>query len=125
MRKVILMILLTIVSSNAMAGWVKIGEDKEQIGYADLASIYRDGNLVKMWRLFDGKPPFPPLLRSIKSQDEYDCKKKQWRPLNVSWFSKNMGLGDLVGNYVEPTPWQPVPHDSIDENMWKVACGKK
>ena len=53
MHKVILMMLLAVVSSSAMAKWVKVSEDKLVAAYADPTTIRKSGNKVKMWVLWD------------------------------------------------------------------------
>ena len=55
MHKAILMMLLAVVSSSAMAEWTVVNENKEFIQYADLATIRKLGNKVKMWGLNDYK----------------------------------------------------------------------
>jgi len=52
MPKAILIILLTVVSSSAMAEWVKVSEDKLVTAYADPTTIRKLGDKVKMWALW-------------------------------------------------------------------------
>ena len=130
MRKFILMILLTIVSSSAMAEWAAVAEGGETLtAYVDFATIRKVGDSVKMWSTFnyklvniaaDGKP-----YRSAKLQFEFECKEEQSRTLFFSFHSGNMGKGNVV--YVEDKPqnFAPVPPDTIMETLWKVACSKR
>jgi hypothetical protein len=101
MRKMILILLLAVVSSNAMAEWVAVNRSKYATGYANPATIVKDGNIAKMWSLVDcktitrfiGGPPF----MSIKSQEEFDCKEKNCGRLHTlctleRWVRVNWSL---------------------------------
>lgn len=129
MRKVILMVLLAVVSSSAMAEWVQITVGHETlIVYADPASLRRASNKVKMWVLIDfkmsqtvdGKP-----YVSLKRQDEFNCKDEQSRTLFTSAYSRNMGGGDVIYSESISYKWSPVMPGSVGEGLWKFACGKR
>lgn len=129
MRKVILMLLLAIVSSSAMADWVAVDHNKYATGYANPATIIKDGNIVKMWTLVDckrmtlfiGGSPF----MSIKSQEEFDCKEKKLRTIVYALHSVNMGEGEAIFSDSNPGKWEPVLPDSKMEKFLKIACGEK
>ena len=76
MRKLILLMVLAIVSSGAMADWAEMGENDTFVLYADFTTIRRVANRVKMWALYDFKQvqyiSGEPFL-SMKSQNQYDC----------------------------------------------------
>jgi hypothetical protein len=129
MRKAILLMILAVVSSNAAADWVEVGGNKNMISYVDPATIRKTGNKVKMWDLIDyyqavipahGKP-----YMSAKRQGEYNCKEDQSRLLYFSFHSGKKGGGEMVLSVSDPSKWQPVPPESIDEALWKFACGKR
>jgi hypothetical protein len=48
MRKLILILLLAVLSSSAMAEWIKVGANDNSTIYADPATIRKEGNMVKM-----------------------------------------------------------------------------
>ncbi len=129
MRNIILMLMLTFVSSNAMAEWVAVNHNEYATGYANPASIVKDGNIVKMWSLVDckalthfiGGSPF----MSIKSQEEFDCKEKELRTLVYSLHSGKMGEGEVIFVDSNPSKWEPVLPDSEMERFLKIACGQK
>jgi hypothetical protein len=91
MHRIILMLLLAVVSSNAVAEWVVV--DRTPAGYAasapfvlyaDSSTIFKDGNISKILFLSDYKSPQysnPHLNRkpyqSIKIQAEIDCEKNK------------------------------------------------
>jgi len=76
MHKAILIMLLAVVSSSAMAEWVKVSEDKLVTAYADPTTIRKLGDKVKMWALWDystaqeddSKPHM-----STRVQKEFNC----------------------------------------------------
>ena len=55
MNKLIIALLFVFVSSNAMAEWVKVKRNKYATGYANPATIVKDGNIARMWSLVDCK----------------------------------------------------------------------
>jgi hypothetical protein len=129
MRKVILMLLLAIVSSSAMADWVAVDHNKYATGYANPATIVKDGNIAKMWTLvdcktttfFSGGSPF----MSIKSQEEFDCKERKLRTLVYTLHAVKMGEGEVIFRDSNPRKWEPVLPGSAMEDFLKIACGKK
>ena len=52
MKKLLLTLMLAVVSSSAMAKWVKVSEDKLVTAYADPTTIRKNGDKVKMWALW-------------------------------------------------------------------------
>ena len=128
MRKVILMMLLAVLSSNAAAEWVRIGKNRIGTVYADPTTISRSGNMAKMWDLLDygaalltadGKP-----YLSTRTQYEYDCEEEKSRLLEVSAHSGNMASGETVHRDANPHGWRPNVPDSGTARLWKLACGK-
>jgi hypothetical protein len=138
MRKIVLMILLALASSSALAEWVRIGTagpGGQIILYVDPASVLRDGDRVRMWDLADrpatgtDQPINRPLYMSVKTLREYDCKLGRIRTLSLSRQSENMGEGLKVqGAAVDSDPvlgkWGPIPPKSALADMWKIACKK-
>jgi len=132
MHKAILMILLAIVSSSAMAEWVEVGESEDaEVGvtlYANPTTIRKSGNMVKMWRLTDFKTAEDAAGKqymSTKRHDEYDCKEERLRIISIVTYSKNMGKGKVVlTTDIKLYDWFSVTPDSLDEIIWKYACRK-
>ena len=128
MHKAILMMILAVMSSSATAKWTVVNENKEFIQYADLATIRKLGNKVKMWGLNDYKnvQEFAgDKFLSSKSQLEYNCKEEMKRGLSMKLFHGNMGTGGFI-NFSDnkmPRKWNSVEPDSAQEVLWKIACG--
>lgn len=128
MRKVILMMLLTVVSTGAMAEWIEVGSNKSTTIYVDPATVKRAGNMATMWHLTDFKTDQKDMgekYLSTKDQNEYDCKGIKSRRRASSQHSKNRGEGKVVYSDSYTTRWKPVPPDSGIEILWKFACVKR
>jgi hypothetical protein len=134
MRRAILkVLLLAVVSSNAMAewgaGWVRVGNSGgDMTPYANPATIIRDGDIVKVWYLYDFKnvqEGAGDRYMSSTFQGEYDCKEVKGRVLAYTWYSENMGGGNVIYTETSPANWSPVFPGSVEEAVLKYACGKK
>src|ERR1017187_4578404 len=99
MRKTVLVLLLAIVSNNAIAEWVLLGTDNDETAsvYADPSSFSKNGDMVKIWSMIDfqkaAKLSDGKQFSSWKTQYEFDCKIKQSRMLAATMHSENMGGG--------------------------------
>jgi hypothetical protein len=129
MHKVLLMLLLCVVNSNAIAEWVKIGFHDDITSYANSESITRSGVTVKMWYLYDFDMPkqfdITKTFKSAKAQNEFDCKEEQSRRLVLIAYSGNMGSEDVIKIDNKVGKWSPIVPDSILESLFDYACGKK
>ncbi len=128
MKKLLLTLMLAVVSSSAMAEWVKVGtsDDKTTTIYADPSTIRKSGNRVKMWALWDystaqegGSKPY----MSVRIQNEYNCKEETDRQIYATTFSGNMA-GSHTINRQGGKKWEPVAPRTFGETLWKFACGK-
>lgn len=96
--------------------------------YVNNSTIRREGDVVKMWSLIDydhSKMITDKPYLSVRSQDEYDCKGKQYRSLRYSFFAGNLGGGAVVVKSAKPADWYPVEPDSIVKILFNAACKKK
>ena len=53
MQKSVLIVLLTIVKSDAAAGWVAAGGSEIHTAYIDAGTVRKEGSMVKVWELLD------------------------------------------------------------------------
>jgi hypothetical protein len=130
-RNAISMMLLAVVSSGAAAEWVGIRSNDTGTLYADPTTIHRKGSTATMWNLYDyqtamiSKASGKPYLSS-KSQNEYECEKRQSRILHTFAHSRNMSAGETVYSWNSPkSRWSSLAPDSVDEMLWRLACGKR
>lgn len=129
MTRLILIILLFLSSGPAYAEWVSIDKtDDGMTVYADLDTIRRNGDLVKMWHLYDNnkiQTKVGDTYWSVKRQTEYDCAEGRSRMLAVTSFSGNMGRGNVVFSDSDEQKWEPVQPGSVDQILWRFACSKQ
>ena len=129
MNKLLLILILTIISSNVLADWTLVQTGKESDEYVDSATIRISGNLAKMWSLTNiskniknirpGEKAF-----AVKTVHEYDCKEHNSRSLFVAWYNDYMGTGGIERSSESPdAKWKEVT-PGIKESFWKIACGK-
>ena len=131
MHKVILMLLLAVVSSSALAtNWAYVGEVDTALVYVAVDSTRYTGYVAKVWVLYDYKAAHHLKLEddkyywSVKAQQEFDCKEKRSRILYLAWYSGEMGKGNNVKSKATPKMnWTPVIPESFGESLWKWECG--
>ena len=118
--------MLAVVSSSAMAEWVKVSEDKLVTVYADPTTIRKLGNKVKMWVLVDYKKDEEEFgILSARLKEEYDCKEKKQRILFMAFYSGHMGKDETVEILSEPEgSWQQPLVGDLAEALLEFACGK-
>ena len=132
-KRLLLGLMLLMTAGTASAEWTIVGDTGDGgddfIQYVDRATIRRNGNFVKMWGLRDYKTVQTVADNSFlssKQQSEYDCKEEKKRILAFTWFSAQMGSGNVVYNTSETSmKWSPIEPESAAETQWKIACGKK
>lgn len=126
MSKVILMMMLTVVSSSAVAEWIKVDDVSLVTSYFNPDTIHKVGSKAKLWILYDYKEPLTSeagSYMSMKAQSEYECKKKQLRVIAVSVHSENMAGGKAIFTDSNPQEWKPFSTATrIDKMLWETAC---
>jgi len=127
MKKLLLILMLAVVSSSAMAEWVEVGvNDDGATVYANPDTIRKSGNKVKMWVLWDyftAQEVVSKPYMSARIQNEYNCKEETIRQIFATSFSDNMAGGHTIGRQ-GGKKWEPVAPRTIGETLWKFACKK-
>jgi len=129
MKRLLLITLLVVSSGPVYAEWMSFGASESGTTvYADSATIRREGDLVKMSVLFDFKSiqtKADVSYLSAKAQMEYDCAEQRFEGLAVTYFSGNMGNGNLLDRSSGKGKRLRISPGSLDHALWKLACGKK
>ncbi len=129
MCKFLSMMLLAVVSGNALAEWVAVGGSDGSNVYVEPATILKAGGKVKMWHLVDfsagqvkatGKQ-----YMSEKLHYEYDCNEERARKLAFASHTRNMGGGAMVESDFRPQQWEPLAPGSVLGFLRKYACAKR
>jgi len=128
MRRLALALLLAAFSGSAAAEWVAVHDTDEYIAYADLATMLREGNMVRMRDLIDLKFPRPSPYgnrhSSSTASSEFDCQNMRIRTLDFALHSGQMGNGHIVETVSESNQWLPVMPGTLLRILWQRACGK-
>lgn len=129
MRKLILMLLLGVVSSNAIAEWVLVTAGNKQSSFVDSSTIQRLGEIVRFFGIdVFIKPQMTPegkTFMSVQSEFEVDCSQQQSRRLNIIAYSGKMGSGDVIYVKQNAGPWRPANRSTVMDDISKYVCGKQ
>jgi len=123
MRKIILMMLLAFVSSSAIAEWIKVGGSELFTPYIYLNTINNKVNKAKMWEMYDNNKPrenSKPFMSEM-AQYEYDCNTVQRRKIVSTFYSGNMGSGELLHTETYNDAFKPIS-PGMQDSLWQLAC---
>ena len=131
LKQLILSLLLAVTSGPALAEWVQIErfEDGMRV-FVDPATVRRNGATAEVMHLVRwGEPqvePGHPPYRSTIVRSSYECASKGEKYLASTSYAGAMGNGARVladDNAVER--WYSISEASLEETLWKIACGVK
>jgi surface-adhesin protein E len=126
----LLLTLLVLSSGPADAEWLWASANN-QVGltiYVDPETIRRNGDLVKLWQLYDYKTRQTvggDSFLSSKAQRQFDCVTQRTRLLAFTHFTGNMGSGNRVFSDLDESEWKPVAPGSVGQALWRFACSKQ
>ena len=125
-----LITLLLLSSGPAYAEWVSIGANNQRgrTVYTDPDIIRLKGDVVTMWSLNDYRTRQTmgsTSYLSYKVETEYDCAEERIRTLASTFFSGNMGSGEVVYSISKEGQWQLLEPGSLGQSEWEVACDKE
>lgn len=124
MRLITTMLALLLASSGAWAEWVRVYETSSANFYYDPATVRKLGNSRIVWVLMDSKVRGPGGLLSVRSREEYDCHKENFRMLNISSHSGGMATGETIQIDMEPSRWSEIPPNTSVEVKLKIVCAQ-
>ena len=134
MRKVkqtLSILVLSLLSQAVLAEWMEIEkfEDGMRV-YVDKASVLREGDLSQVSHLVrwaePQEEPGQPAYQSTVVRTRYDCVNKREKYLSSLSFSGPMANGIKVGADGQAVEnWYSISDASMEEKLWKIACGAK
>jgi hypothetical protein len=127
MSKTVLMLMLAVVSSNAMAEWIEISSSEYTTEYIDPSTRRQNGNMVKLWNMTNYKKAVVYKGRTIlssKVQREYNCDEKSSQIMKEIDYSDSLGRGDAEFGE-QNAPLQSHFRGAVSDDLWEFACGKK
>jgi hypothetical protein len=126
MKKLLLILVLSSVSTSVMAEWTLVGGENDSTSYADLSTINKNGDIATMWVLEDlktAKGNSGERYVSTNAQYGYDCKEEKFRTMAFFNMSEKMGKGKVVKFFVAKSiEWEPIPPGSVTYTLWGIAC---
>lgn len=126
MKKAILACLLATSAMSAFAEWTKIFTTGSGIFvYIDFQTIRKNGDLRKVWAIFDKVPLEKDGTISWREQIEINCKEEIVRILYLTNHTGPMASGKMT-SFVGAGLSDPeaIPPGSSSETILKIVCAK-
>ena len=123
MKKLFLVVLMMLACS-AWAEWVMYFEAKTITYFYDPATIRKDGNMRRVWVLYDLRERYKEAEMSYRTQYEFDCKQERVRFLAASAHSEPMAGGKTLYSSGEENNWRAIAPGTIAETILKIVCAK-
>lgn len=122
-----MMVVMTVISTFALAQWISVGQDNKKRVFTDLTTVHRAGNTFKIWSMSDFKEEQEiggERFLSQKIRHAANCEEQQMTPFAMTAFRGHMGNGTVVfSDNAVPVRWVPVSPGSFGEILLKIACG--
>ncbi len=128
MRQIIAL-ALSVCCAGASAEWTEIDrfDDGTRI-YVDRNTLQRKGDIGQIhslvrWGEPQEDPDQPPYLSTVV-RTAYDCTTKHEKYLASTSYAGPMGDGKrVVADEDEAPNWASISAGSMEEKLWKLACG--
>lgn len=129
MKKIILMLVLTVMSNVANAAWNSIGEfkvgERQAEQYID-PDFVRNGDVITVMSLINyHSPSQSSSVNSQVSKAEFNCSESLRRWTYAISYKGNMATGDSYNAEVISDArgaWKPVTPHTSGEAMFKIVC---
>ena len=118
--------MTALAQEHRPAEWVSLTEIQSASVYVMVGSgtWKAVGNYVRVWIMYDMKPPFDSETRSIRSYEELDCKDARVRVLQAASFGGQMAKGKLISTSNIPGEWSFAVPGTIPDYTLKLVCPK-
>ena len=131
MKRFALALVLAALSCSALAEWVEIEkfEDGMRV-FVDKTTARRSGDTAQVLHLVRwGEPqvePGHPNYLSTIVRTSYDCIGKREKYMASTSYTGPMGNGaKVIADEDEVENWYSISESSLEDKLWKVACGVK
>jgi hypothetical protein len=112
--------LAVIAPTSALATRYQIVDSNDKsILFANLDTIDRSGNYVKVWTTMIFATPQASKIDLVKIYARYDCAEKRSMTLSGIGYDSDM---NLTKNYSLSGVWNYVVPDSFGDSMMKFVC---
>jgi len=113
-------------SATAGLNWVPVavGATSNDKIYVDPATIRRDGNLRRFWKLIDYGSRSSSGWQSSRSFDEIDCREERTRIVEITSFSESMLQGRNIGTQRGSGSWSQIAPGTLGEGVMRYVCAR-
>jgi len=124
--RLVLSALLLLASAAALAEWVEVARTSidQTTHYLDRATIKRNGHIRRAEGLTVRQAPDQDGALSFRTLSEFDCDKKRFRLLRLTYFRGKMGDGDVLLNHDGPSEWFTIKPRSVGAGQMKFVCSQ-
>ena len=125
-KKSLLLLATVLICGSAWGEWVSLGKSSGgDESYIDFATIRKDGNLRKVWKLTNSKQRDTDGVMSRLTKTEIDCKQERYKTLALSTHTEQMAGGTTIKNLGEdPYGWSEIPPGSFIWAVMETVCAK-
>ena len=130
-KRFALTLALALLNGAALAEWVEIEKFEDGIRvFVERSSVRRSGDTAQLEHLVRWSEPqrdegLPPYL-STSVRTAYDCIGKREKYLASTSYAGAMGNGaEVLADDDEVEGWYSISVASMEEKLWKIACGAK
>lgn len=124
-----LTLAMVLLNGTALAEWVEIAKFEDGIRvFVDRTSVPISSDTVQLEHLVRwGEPQRDeglPAYLSTSVRTAYDCNNKLEKYLSSTSYAGSMGNGvKVVADDNEAQGWYSISESSMEDKLWKIACG--
>jgi hypothetical protein len=106
------------------ADWSLVTRNDQVTYYLDVLSIRDNGDFRRVWELDDFRQRRYNGGLSLRSFWEGDCKRKRRRYLQLTFFSENMGRGEVISTYNLTSEWENIAPGTAGDVTLQATCSR-
>lgn len=130
-KRLLFTLALAALSECAQAGWTEVEkfEDNTRV-FVDQSTATKSDDTAQVlhlvrWGEPQTDPGVPPYLSTVV-RTSYHCTEKREKYLASTSYTGPMGNGvKVLADENEAESWYSISDASMEENLWKIACGVK
>jgi S1-C subfamily serine protease len=112
-------------ASTTAANWILVATSSaDNEFYVDPASIQRDGDYRRFWRLLNLKVPLDSGASSFRIFREIDCRQKRGRNLQWTSFRGPKASGEVALSNTESSAWEFIAPDAVTNTELRYVCAR-
>lgn len=130
-KRLALALAFAVLSGSVLAEWVEVEKfDDGMRVFVDKATARRSGDTAQVshlvrWGEPQVEPGYPNYLSTIV-RTSYDCIGKREKYLASTSYTGTMGNGTkVISDEDEVENWYSISESSLEDKLWKIACGIK